>query len=157
MFSSPKSAQRFLSLYPPYIGAGIKIDYVRDDWKEVHASMKMRWYNRNAFGTHFGGSLYSMVDPQYLMMLLHILGKDYIVWDKSADINFIKPGKGTLKAKFILTDAEIEDIKKNTENDQKYLPNFNVRVFDENDETVAEINKTVYVRKKKHKRKPTTT
>ncbi|WP_086929797.1 DUF4442 domain-containing protein [Agarilytica rhodophyticola] len=149
MFSSPKWAKFFLSLYPPYIGAGIRIDFVRDDWKEIHASMKMHWYNRNAFGTHFGGSLYSMVDPQYLLMLLHLLGKDYIVWDKSADINFVKPGKGTLKAKFLITDKDLEDIKKNTADNQKYLPNFYVRVFDEDNDTVAEINKTVYVRKKK--------
>ena len=78
-----------LNIWSPYLGAGIKIEYIRKDWKEMKVSMKLRFYNRNIMNTHFGGSLYSMVDPHIMLMLMQLLGEDYIVWDKSAEIDFI--------------------------------------------------------------------
>lgn len=149
---TPGRLKFFLNLYGPFRGAAIRIDYVRDDWREVRTSMKMRWYNRNAVGAHFGGSLYSMVDPQYMLMLMQILGNDYLVWDKSADIDFIKPGKGTVRAHFLITDKMIDEIRRETESGQKYLPQFSVKVVDESNEIVANINKTLYIRKKKRAR-----
>ncbi len=110
--------------------------------------MKMRWYNRNVFGVHFGGSLYSMVDPHYTMMLHSILGRAYFVWDKSADIDYVIPGKGKVRAHFYISDDAIEDIKQNTASGEKYTPTFNVKVIDENNAIVADINKTIYIKKK---------
>jgi len=148
---TPNRLKFFLNLYGPFRGASIRIDFVRDDWREIRVSMKSRWYNRNIVGTHFGGSLYAMVDPQYMLMLMNILGKDYMVWDKSADIDFVNPGRGTVKAHFILTDSQIDDIKAKTAHGEKYLPSFTVKVVDENDDVVANINKTLYVRRKASK------
>jgi acyl-coenzyme A thioesterase PaaI-like protein len=90
---SPTLFKRLLNLYPPYIGAGIKVEYVSKDWRELHVSMALRWYNRNAVGTHFGGSLYAMIDPHVMLLLMQLLGKDYQVWDKSASIEFVKASK----------------------------------------------------------------
>ena len=73
--------------------------------------MKLRFWNRNYVGTHYGGSLYSMADPFYMLMLMENLGRDYIVWDKAASIRFRKPGKGRVKAEFRLTDAQLDDIR----------------------------------------------
>ena len=73
MISSAKTLKRLLNLYPPYLGAGVKITYSSDDWKEMHVSMSLRWYNKNAVNTHFGGSLYSMVDPHIMLMLMPLL------------------------------------------------------------------------------------
>lgn len=87
---TPKVLKRILNLYPPYLGAGVKITYISEDWKELHVSMSLRWFNRNAVGTHFGGSLYSMVDPHLMLLLMQMLGKEYWVWDKSATIEFVK-------------------------------------------------------------------
>lgn len=145
---TPRRLKLALNFYGPFRGAAIRIDYIRDDWREIRVSMRSRWYNRNIVGCHFGGSLYAMVDPQYMIMLMNVLGEDYLVWDKAADIDFIKPGRGTVRAHFILTDAAVDQIKADTANGEKTLPNFTVRVVDTNDEIVASINKVLYVRKK---------
>ncbi len=85
----------------------MKVDYIAKDWKETHVSMKLRWYNRNAVGTHFGGSLYSMVDPHLMLILMQLLGKNYIVWDKSASIDFRRPGQGRVYSKMKITDDDL--------------------------------------------------
>jgi len=110
--------------------------------------MKMRWYNRNFVHTHFGGSLYSMTDPFFMLMWIQILGKEYIAWDKAAHIDFIKPGRGTVTAKFVINEKQIEQIISNTAAGQKYLPEFAVDIKDQAGEKVASVIKTLYIRKK---------
>src|SRR4051812_33729390 len=84
---------RFLgNLYPPFFAAGIRIERISPDFREMDIGMKLHWYNKNYVGTHFGGSLYAMTDPFFMMILIQKLGSDYIVWDKGAKIDFKKPG-----------------------------------------------------------------
>jgi hypothetical protein len=105
-FSAARSRKlrRGINLYPPYLGSAVRITHISEDFRDVEVEMPLRFYNKNYFGTHFGGSLYSMCDPFYVLMLANILGKDYIVWDKAAAIRFKKPGKGLMKASFHLTE-----------------------------------------------------
>ncbi len=138
-----------LNIYPPYWGTGISVKNISADYKEITVQMKMRWYNSNYVKTHFGGSLYSMTDPFLMLMLIHILGKDYVVWDKSANIDFIKPGIGTVMAKFVITDDQIENILKNTASGQKYFQELEVKVTDERGALIALVKKMLYIRKKK--------
>ena len=65
-----------LNFYPPYLGAGVKVRYISSDFREVRVSMGLKWYNRNYVRTQFGGSLYSMTDPFYMLMLMENLGRD---------------------------------------------------------------------------------
>ena len=88
---------RLLRIYPPFLGAGIRIKRMSEDLREIDVEMKLHWWNANYVGTHYGGSLYSMADPFYMLMLLENLGSGYIVWDKAASIRFRKPGKGTVQ------------------------------------------------------------
>lgn len=141
--------RRMMSLYPPYLGAGVSVDFIRQDWKEVRVSMALRWYNRNAVGTHFGGSLYSMIDPHLMLMLMRVLGKDYIVWDKSAAIDFVKPGKSKVFSTLRITDDDVATILANTQNGEKYLPEFEVQVKDVEGRLVAGVQKQLYVRQKR--------
>jgi acyl-coenzyme A thioesterase PaaI-like protein len=136
------------NFYPPYWATGIIVRKVSPDYREVIVHMKMRWYNRNYVNTHFGGSLYSMTDPFFMLMLMQILGKEYIVWDKAAHIDFIKPGRGTVTAKFVINEKQIEQIISNTAAGQKYLPEFAVDIKDQAGEKVASVIKTLYIRKK---------
>jgi len=138
----------FLNVYPPYWGTGIVVRKVSPSWKEIIVQMKMRWYNRNYVNTHFGGSLYAMIDPFFMIMLIKILGKEYVVWDKAVHIDFIKPGRGTVTARFIIKEEQIKNILVNTSNGQKYLPEFLVDIEDEAGETVARVTKILYIRKK---------
>ena len=145
---TPTTMKRFLKFYPPYIGAGIKVTYISNDWRELHVSMSVRWFNRNAVGTHFGGSLYSMVDPHIMLLLMNILGKGYIVWDKAADIDFIKASKKRITAVIKISDNDIATIREKTNAGDKYLPTFCIDIKDDTGTLIAKINKTIYVRKK---------
>jgi hypothetical protein len=110
--------------------------------------MKLRFWNRNYVGTHYGGSLYSMTDPFYMLMLMDNLGPGYIVWDKAATIRFRKPGKGIVKAEFRLTGAQLDEIRAKLATQDKYEPTFVVQVKDETGDVVAEVQKVLHVRKK---------
>ena len=137
-----------MNLWPPFLGAGIRVKHIAADYKEVVVSMKLRWYNRNYVGTHFGGSLAAMTDPFYMLMLIHILGSEYIVWDKTSTIDFIAPGRGTVTARFILKDDQIAEIKDETAEGKAYFPALSVDIVNESGEVVATVAKKLYVRKK---------
>lgn len=137
-----------MNLYPPYWGTGISVKTVSNDYRNLRVEMKGRWYNRNYMNTHFGGSLYAMVDPFYMLMLIPILGSDYLVWDRAASIDFIKPGRGTMTADFVITDAMLEDIIEKTAQGEKYVPQYPVEILDERGDLVAMVTKQIYIRKK---------
>jgi len=137
---------RWINLWPPLLGAGIRVRWRSN--RMVDVEMKLRPWNRNYVGTHYGGSLYSMTDPFYMLMLMENLGRDYIVWDKAASIRFRKPGKGKVKAEFRLSDAQLEEIRKRLTTQEKYEPTFLVEVKDETGEVVAEVRKVLHIRKK---------
>jgi acyl-coenzyme A thioesterase PaaI-like protein len=145
---TPKRLKFVLNIYPPYLGAGIRVTHIGADWRELHVAMKLRWYNRNMVGTHFGGSLYAMAEPHPMLMLMQLLGREYIVWDKAASIDFVTPGKGTVRSEIRITDEQVAAIKAHTADGKRYLPEFHLRVVDEENKTVASIHKTIYVRKK---------
>jgi hypothetical protein len=138
-----------LNLYPPFLGAGIRIRRLQSDWKAIDVEMKLWFWNSNYVGTHFGGSLYSMTDPFYMLMLIENLGRDYIVWDKSATIRFRKPGKGKMRTEFRLTDDQLDEIRSKLQTQDKIEPTFLVQVRDESGDLVAEVEKVLHVRKKK--------
>lgn len=138
-----------LNLYPPFLGAGIRVRRLQSDWKAIDVEMNLRFWNSNYVGTHFGGSLYSMTDPFYMLMLIENLGRDYIVWDKSATIRFRKPGKGKMRTEFRLVDAQIDEIRDRLKTQEKIEPVFLVEVRDESGDLIAEVEKVLHVRKKK--------
>ena len=140
--------KRIMNWYGPYLGAGVKLEHIAEDWREVRVAMHMKWYNRNAVGTHFGGSLYAMIDPHYMLMLMKLLGRDYLVWDKAAHIDFIKPGKGTVRSTMRITDEELQDIREQTRDGEKYLPEFIAEIYDEQGVLVARSVKTLYIKRK---------
>lgn len=146
--NKPSNLARIMNLYGPYFGAGVRVETISKDFRYARVSMKLRWYNRNYVNTHFGGSLYSMTDPFFMLLIMNNLGNDYVVWDKSAEVDFIKPGKGKVSVEFALTDAMLEDIRIHTERGEKYLPEYLVEVKDEPGDVVARVNKVLYIRKK---------
>jgi hypothetical protein len=145
---SPAHLRRWINLWPPFLGAGIRIARIAPDMKSIDVELKLRFWNANYVGTHFGGSLFAMTDPFYMLMLMANLGSDYIVWDKAATIRYRKPGKGTVRAQFRLSDSQIDDIREKLKTLPKYEPTFQVEVKDEAGEVVAAVEKLLHVRKK---------
>jgi acyl-coenzyme A thioesterase PaaI-like protein len=140
-----------MNLWPPLFFAGIRITALSSDFKTARVQLTLRPWNKNAVGSHFGGSLFAMTDPFYMLMILAQLGNDYVVWDKAADIDFIKPGKGKVIADFSINQKLIDDIITKTANGEKYLPQIPVYIKDEQGDLVATLNRTLYIRRKKPK------
>ena len=143
-----KTLQRLINWYPPYLGAGIRAQYIAPDFLEVRVSMKLRFYNRNFVGTHFGGSLYAMVDPFFMLMLLQHIGTTHRVWDQAATIDFIKPGTGRVTATFTLDLEEIERLRHISQDGKAHRPIYTVDIIDETGALVARAHKTLYIRQK---------
>ncbi|GLR14808.1 DUF4442 domain-containing protein [Chitinimonas viridis] len=144
--------RRLINLWPPFLFTGIHATRISPDYREVDCQLSLRWYNRNYVGTHFGGSLFAMTDPWYMLMLMPLLGRDYFVWDQQAGIEFIAPGRGKVTARFRIDDATLADIRERTASGEKYLPQFVIDIVDEQNELIARVTKTLYVRKKPTKR-----
>ncbi len=140
--------RRWVNLWPPFLGAGIRVTHIASDMKSIDVEMKLRWWNANYVGTHFGGSLFAMADPFYMLMLMANLGREYIVWDKAATIRYRKPGRGKVRAEFRLSDGQIDDIREKLKMLPKYEPVFTVEVKDEEGTVIAEVEKLLHIRRK---------
>jgi len=143
-----RALRRWINLWPPFLGAGIRVQHIAPDMKAVDVEMKLRWWNANYVGTHFGGSLFALTDAFYMLMLMTNLGRDYVVWDKAASIRYRRPGKGTVHAAFRLTDAQIDDIREKLKTQAKYEPVFQVEVRDAAGDVIAEVEKRLHVRRR---------
>jgi len=142
------SLRLLMNLWPPFIGAGIHVERLAPDYREAVVRMRLGMLNRNYMGTHFGGSLFAMTDPFFALLVMHNLGRDYVVWDKASSIDYKLPGRGTVRASFRITPEQVEDILQATAGGQKYEPTFAVDVVNRHGEVVATVEKTIYVRRK---------
>ncbi len=138
------------NFFPAYRRSGGRVIFISSDWHEVHIKLPLNWTTRNYVGSVFGGSIYAAVDPVYMLQLIKILGKNYVIWDKAATINFIKPVKATVYAKFELNLAIIDNIVAQVKQNNKYLLELPVKFVDNKGIIYAEINKTLYIADKKY-------
>ncbi|MCK6393226.1 DUF4442 domain-containing protein [Zoogloea sp.] len=142
------SLRLLMNLWPPFIGAGIHVEHIAADYTQARVRMRMGLLNRNYMGTHFGGSLYAMTDPFFALLIMHQLGRRYVVWDKASAIDYRLPGRGTVHATFRITPAQIDAIRQATAGGDKHEPVFGVDVLNRQGEVVARVDKTIYVRLK---------
>ena len=148
-FFKKASFLRFMmNLWPVLRGAGIWIDYIKDDYTEMQVSLKLTFFNSNMFGVHFGGSLYAMVDPFVALLASPRLGSKYYCWDYSGKIRYVKPGLGKVSAHVVVSNEALDEIRKEAENGDKVLKKFSIAIKDEKDEIVALVDKVIYVRLK---------
>jgi acyl-coenzyme A thioesterase PaaI-like protein len=145
----PRLLRLALNLWPPYLGAGVRVRRIAADFREIVVEMPLRMYNRNYFGSHFGGSLYAMTDPFFALMVLRNLPPRYMVWDKAAAIEFLAPGRSRMRATFRLEQDDLDRIVRMTANGDKHLHLFSVDVVDDEGLVVARVEKIVYVRQRR--------
>ena len=139
-----------INTYAPYIGAGIKVEHIDLDQGLCVVSMALNALNKNVVGTQFGGSLYSMVDPFYMLMLMHQLGSSYVVWDKSSHIEFIAPGKSKVRTRMKIPSTEIATIQELAKEGDAVFREYTTDIVDDQQKTIATVTKTIYIRLRKH-------
>jgi acyl-coenzyme A thioesterase PaaI-like protein len=136
------------NFFPAYFGTGAWISYLADDYHELHLKLPLSWRTRNYVGTIFGGSMFGAIDPILMVMFINILGRDYVVWDKSANIQFKRPGKDTLYAKVLIKPEEIVEIKAALETTKSLDRVYRVELVNKAGKVHAIIEKTLYFSKK---------
>ncbi len=145
--------RRWIWIYPPFLFSGIGVRCVSKDPLVYRTTLKCRFWNQNAVGTHFGGSLFAMTDPFYMLILMEALGRDYVVWDQASTIEYIKAGKRKVSALFEIPEERIEALRVEAE-EGPIRPVFTVEIKDDNGEVIARVHKTLYVRLKRKKAPP---
>src|SRR5450631_3218446 len=141
--------RRLFNWWPPFRGAGIRVREIAPDFRSATVELRMKPLNRNYVGTHFGGSLFAMTDPFFMIMMMKNLGPEYLVWDKQGTVRFLKPARGTVVARFRLPQERIEEAKAATQSGEKHEPKFVVEIVDAAGVIVADVEKTLYIRRKK--------
>jgi acyl-coenzyme A thioesterase PaaI-like protein len=137
------------NFFPAYRGTGGRVVYIAEDFREIRVKIPLNWRTRNYHGTTFGGSMYGAIDPIYMLMLIKVLGRDYVVWDKASKIRFRKPGKDTLFAEFNLSETEIDEIRQLAEESKSVDRVYNLELKDKHGTVHAVIEKTIYISKKR--------
>jgi acyl-coenzyme A thioesterase PaaI-like protein len=140
-----------MNLWPPFLFAGIRVEEISPDYRYARVRMRLRPWNRNYFGTHFGGSLFAMTDPFWVLLLFNQLGREHVVWDRAGEIEFVAPGRGTVRAEFRLTDEHVEQVLEQTATGQKALVWFDTDVVGQDGTVIAKVRKQVYARRKRDK------
>lgn len=133
------------NLFPAIRGTGGKVSFISDDWREIHVRLPLSWRTRNYVGTVFGGSIYASTDPFYMIQLMKILGKEYVVWDKAAQIKFKRPIQKTVYARFVITNEILDEIKEKVKQYGSYDIDLPVQFEDKEAKVYAEIIKTIYI------------
>ncbi len=133
---------------PSYGGSGGRIIFISSDWREIQVRLSLSLRTRNYVGTVFGGSLYAACDPFFMLQLLHILGKDYVVWDKAATIRFRRPVKTKIYMRFLIEDALLAEIRQQVAEQGEYERSLPVEWKDKEGKVYAEVDKLIYVASK---------
>lgn len=137
-----------MNCWPPFWGTRIHIEEIAPDWRYVRTRMKLSMRNKNYVGSHFGGGMFAMTDPFYMVALKNILGNSYLVWDKAATIEYLKPGRTTVYAEFKISDEQLAEIHAKTADGEKFEPVYRVDVVDADQQLIARVQKTLYIRKR---------
>lgn len=141
--------RHILNFWPPFLFSGVHVRRLDADYRHARVELRVRPWNRNYVGTHFGGSLFSMTDPFWMLLVMQSLGRDYIVWDKTGEIEFVKPGRGTVRASFDLDETTLEALRQATAQGDKHLHWFDTDVTDDAGDVVARVRKQLYIRRKR--------
>jgi acyl-coenzyme A thioesterase PaaI-like protein len=147
--TTPARLRWAMNVWPPFLFSGIRVEAIADDWRYARVRLKLRWYNRNYVKTQFGGALFAMVDPFWMILTLEGLRPDYIVWDQAGEIEFVAPGRSDVIAEIRIDDAMLDEIRAATANGDKYLRWCETPIKTEAGELIARVRKQIYVRRKR--------
>lgn len=149
MAMTPVRLRRLLNLWPPFLAAGIRVVEIGDGFHHARVRLRRHWFNRNYFGTHFGGSLYGMTDPFFALLIVERLGREFVVWDKAAEIEFVAATREDVFADFAVDDALIQELVAAAADGSKVLRWLAVEVQTAAGQVVARVRKQIYVRRKR--------
>lgn len=145
-----------MNVWPPFAASGIRIEEIAPDFRYARVALHKRPLSRNYVGTLFGGSIFSMTDPFWMVLVLRCLGPEYVVWDQAAQIEFVAPGRTTVRTEFRVTDELLDELREAAADGSKVLRWFDNEVVTDDGVVVARVRKQLYVRRKRETTMPAT-
>ena len=145
----PTVLRHGMNLWPPFLLTGVRVIEVSDDFRRVAVRLRKSRLTSNYVGTLFGGSIFAMTDPFWMIMMMRNLGPGYVVWDRAGEIDFVSPGRGDVFADFVLTEDRLAEIRELTRGGGKALVWFENQVVAEDGTLVARVRKQLYIRRKR--------
>jgi hypothetical protein len=136
------------NFFPTYRSTGAWITYIADDYHEIRIRLPLGWRTKNYVGTMFGGSMFASGDGVFMVMLIKVLGRDYIIWDKAATVRFRKPARTTLYGRFLLSPEEIDGIRAGTAGGERVERTHRVELTDRDGTVHAEIDWLIHIRRR---------
>ena len=149
---SAQALRRGVNLWPPYLFTGIRVLEVSDDFRRLVVGLRHSRLTSNYVGTLFGGSIFAMADPWWMIMMMRNLGPGYTVWDKAGEIEFVTPGRASVTATFVLDPDEIDGVRDRADSGERVLRWFPVEVVTADGTVVARGRKQLYVRRNSEER-----
>ncbi|GAB2583878.1 DUF4442 domain-containing protein [Dyella jejuensis] len=140
--------RRLLNLWPPFLCNSIRVLSLDEHYTEARVVLRLRLWNRNYVRTQFGGNLFAMTDPFWMLLILHHLGNDHVVWDKAGTIDFVAPGRADVYAHFKLEPGVLEELRAAAAHGDKVLRWFEVQVKTAGGDVIAVVRKQIYIRQK---------
>ncbi len=131
--------------WPCIFCSGGKVEFIAGDFRELHVSLKLGIRTRNRVGTVYGGSIYSSIDPYFMLLFMEVLGKDYVVWDKAASMKFVRPITGRVKCRFLITDEQVEEVKQKIAQNGEHTLELPLQYVDDDGNVYAVFTKTTYM------------
>lgn len=138
------------NFFPAYRGTGARVTFIASDYSEIHVRLKLYWRTRNYVGTIFGGSIFGALDPMYMVQLINLLGKNYVVWDKEATVKFLKPINKTVFARFLITEKQLEEIREEIARNEKTYLRLPADFVDRDGTVYATVDKLLYISSKEY-------
>jgi acyl-coenzyme A thioesterase PaaI-like protein len=145
---SSRMKRWLFNFFPAFRSTGAWVTYISSDFREIHVRMSLNWRTRNYVGTLFGGALYSAIDGIPMVMLINLLGKEYIVWDKSAQIRFLKPGRDTVTAVICISEEETTEIQQAVDTEGKIERSHTIEWKNRHGDVIAVVDQLIHIRAK---------
>ena len=149
-FNKSTLFKTMFNISPMYRRSCGKITFVSDDLHVVKVKIPLTYKNKNYVGSMFGGSLFAATDPIYMIQLMQILGKEYVVWDKATEIRFKKPAYSHAFVTFEFNSEEIEQIIEKVKHEKEVDWVKNLKITNGKETIFTELNKTIYISSKQY-------
>lgn len=141
-----KWAMRF---YPPLLFQRIWVKRFHAGFLGVEVKIFKSILNINYNKSVFGGTIYAAADPFFAVLFYQLMlrkGFRVIVWQKAAEIFFLKPGRSNLYFKINISVEEINQICLLLETNGKAEHQCMLEIEDDQGEVTARVSNLVYIR-----------
>jgi acyl-coenzyme A thioesterase PaaI-like protein len=149
MTISENTLKWLMRLYPPMLFQRIWVKKIHKDFRGIDVKINKSLFTTNLGNSIFGGTIFSATDPFYALLfgqLMQHKGFKITVWLKSAQIQYIKPGRTDLFYTISISDPMISEVEYLLKTEGKSVKAYPIEIFNRDGELCATAINEVYIR-----------